>query len=140
MLAAASLVHDPELEREAVAAVANLRAVHTDALGAVVRLALRADPTLEPTILAELDRAFFERRRALLHALPVDLVARARQLPQLTVGDQLVLLADTCEPGRRAEAQRLASSLSEGANPVLREFNACLDTRERVQAIWQRAR
>ena len=140
VLAAASLVHDPVLEREAVAAVADLRNVKTDALGAVVRLALRADPKLEPTILAELDRAFFERRRALLHALPVDLVARAAQIPQLTVGDQLVLLADTCDPARRAEAQRLASSLSEGANPVLREFNACLDSRERVQAVWRRAR
>ena len=139
ILAVASLVHDPELEREAVLAIPNLRAVRTDALGAVVRLALRADPGLESTILAELDRAFFERRRALLHALPVDLVARAASVPMLTVGDQLVLLADSCEPARRAEAQRLASSLSEGAMPVLRDFNACLDTRERAQAAWRRA-
>ena len=90
-------------------------------------------------MIGELDRAFFERRRALLHVLPAELLARDPVLlPTLTAGDRLVMLADTCDPARRKEAQAVASALSDGVVPVLRAFNACLDTRERDIELWRR--
>ena len=143
VLAAIAEAGDPVLERAAIALVlAGLHDVRTDVIGAVTRLALRGDPSLEATVLAELDRAFFERRRALLHTLSTipGVLARAATLPMLTAGDRLVMLADTCDPARRAEAQELASSLSDGANPILRDFNACLDRRDRSIELWRRVK
>ena len=140
VIAAASETGDPVLTKEAVALVrAGVHDLATNVLGAVARLAMRADAANEVPILAELDRAFFERRRQLLDALGErpGVYARADSIPQLTASDRVVLLAATCDPVKRVEAQRVASQLSDGVMPLLGAFNDCLDEREHAIAAFR---
>ena len=142
VLAAIAEAGDPELERARGGARDEGPSPHQHAgarPGHAARAARRS--LAEQAILAELDHAFFARRHALLQTLSnlPDVLAHAATLPTLTPGDRLVLLAETCDPARRHEAQDAAAGLSDGANPILRELNACLDRRERTMEIRRTA-